>query len=652
MEQSTPKFDQLKKRFLSKVSTLEGSRHVDFAQTSTGIVNDNLFDITKTDVEHKANLSTADTDLSNMELVEDILHVGLSKALGSSPKKTKPKSKHKITTLRQSVNDVRQHESNKCSSEINPPCVIIQPSKLICSKLTSTIRTLHNSVDSSLGSRSIGTSKTLNFEKVDKNLGIAISTQDIHEVIGWFQEKAKLLTKEFSLSSGEESRPTSVRRGASSTATATSSTTSSNINNTPKQWEDLQLYLDYLKTEVRKSNQINKSTTDIPTISAPIVGNKPTSISTGSEHSESLHIINKLHELSLFLVTIKVNEKIEYIKRLHSTIEEQTELTERLEERVMELREKVREYGRENADLEHRIVELQSNLHHAMSVRYESADRIMILQQHCETLETQIQQKNFELNEIRHQQQQQQEEMLLLHRSSARPTDRRQRYEGSTVRDLERVMPSSLLSDSESDRSVEVERRRKITAATAGSRSTGSSTPHTSQHHSNMYSTNTRSSLQSVHQQLQNLNEINWQNVFLYEDMSSTAELQVAEDELSSIEAELENCLHTFKSSQRQLRQHLSVRRRQMTKIEEEKRQNQSKVHTSDMNVLCCICLEGTKSILLLPCRHLCVCEQCSQGPTNHITSTTTGTSRPHPGQIKTCPICRTKVEECLKVFS
>mgnify|MGYP000468716008 CR=1 FL=1 len=164
-----------------------------------------------------------------------------------------------------------------------------------------------------------------------------------------------------------------------------------------------------------------------------------------------------------------------------------------------------------------------------MSVRYESADRIMILQQHCETLETQIQQKNFELNEIRHQQQQ---EMLLLHRSSARPTDRRQRYAGSTVRDLERVMPSSLLSDSESDRSVEVERRRKITAATAGSRSIGSnSTPHTSQHHSNIFSTHTRSSLQSVHQQLQNLNEINWQKVFLYEDMSSTAELQVAEDE-------------------------------------------------------------------------------------------------------------------------
>lgn len=58
---------------------------------------------------------------------------------------------------------------------------------------------------------------------------------------------------------------------------------------------------------------------------------------------------------------------------------------------------------------------------------------------------------------------------------------------------------------------------------------------------------------------------------------------------------------------------------------------------SSEENSLCCICRDATKTILLLPCRHLCLCEDCSvalqqrRGP---------------------CPVCREAVRDTLKVFA
>jgi hypothetical protein len=53
---------------------------------------------------------------------------------------------------------------------------------------------------------------------------------------------------------------------------------------------------------------------------------------------------------------------------------------------------------------------------------------------------------------------------------------------------------------------------------------------------------------------------------------------------------------------------------------------------------LCVICWNERKNIVLLPCRHLCVCLSCSQQLWNN-------------NRNETCPICRKEVENRLEVF-
>ncbi|CAH0479401.1 unnamed protein product [Peronospora belbahrii] len=50
---------------------------------------------------------------------------------------------------------------------------------------------------------------------------------------------------------------------------------------------------------------------------------------------------------------------------------------------------------------------------------------------------------------------------------------------------------------------------------------------------------------------------------------------------------------------------------------------------------LCVICLSKEKSILCLPCRHLCLCKTCSRRQ-----------------EVMKCPICRLEIEEMLAVYS
>jgi hypothetical protein len=50
---------------------------------------------------------------------------------------------------------------------------------------------------------------------------------------------------------------------------------------------------------------------------------------------------------------------------------------------------------------------------------------------------------------------------------------------------------------------------------------------------------------------------------------------------------------------------------------------------------LCVICLSNEKSILCLPCRHLCLCKTCSRRQ-----------------EVAKCPICRLEIEEMLAVYS
>lgn len=54
---------------------------------------------------------------------------------------------------------------------------------------------------------------------------------------------------------------------------------------------------------------------------------------------------------------------------------------------------------------------------------------------------------------------------------------------------------------------------------------------------------------------------------------------------------------------------------------------------------LCVICWNDRKTVVLLPCKHLCVCKSCSRKLWNSI-------------QNETCPICRNNVDNLLEVFA
>lgn len=71
----------------------------------------------------------------------------------------------------------------------------------------------------------------------------------------------------------------------------------------------------------------------------------------------------------------------------------------------------------------------------------------------------------------------------------------------------------------------------------------------------------------------------------------------------------------------------------------EKKEPTSSSIKHEDSN-LCCICMEENKCVVLLPCKHLCVCEGCGLSSENKNKS-----------QLDRCPMCREKVNNTIKVF-
>lgn len=56
--------------------------------------------------------------------------------------------------------------------------------------------------------------------------------------------------------------------------------------------------------------------------------------------------------------------------------------------------------------------------------------------------------------------------------------------------------------------------------------------------------------------------------------------------------------------------------------------------HQSEQR-LCVICVEKDKSVLLLPCRHLCLCDKCAEYD-----------------NMTACPLCRRPIAHRISVFS
>ena len=50
---------------------------------------------------------------------------------------------------------------------------------------------------------------------------------------------------------------------------------------------------------------------------------------------------------------------------------------------------------------------------------------------------------------------------------------------------------------------------------------------------------------------------------------------------------------------------------------------------------LCVICQENEKTCLLLPCRHLCLCKDCSRR-----------------SEVKACPLCRIAIQQKIDVYA
>lgn len=49
----------------------------------------------------------------------------------------------------------------------------------------------------------------------------------------------------------------------------------------------------------------------------------------------------------------------------------------------------------------------------------------------------------------------------------------------------------------------------------------------------------------------------------------------------------------------------------------------------------CVICMDSPKTVLLLPCSHLCVCSNCSER-----------------AELVNCPLCRNAIESTIKTFA
>ncbi|CAH0485699.1 unnamed protein product [Peronospora farinosa] len=93
-------------------------------------------------------------------------------------------------------------------------------------------------------------------------------------------------------------------------------------------------------------------------------------------------------------------------------------------------------------------------------------------------------------------------------------------------------------------------------------------------------------------------------------------------EELKEWEQQLESTLSHVRSIKEE--KALEVQKKLDRQVEE---QNELK--------LCVICLSNEKSILCLPCRHLCLCKTCS-----------------YRQEVTKCPICRLEIEEMLAVYS
>lgn len=90
------------------------------------------------------------------------------------------------------------------------------------------------------------------------------------------------------------------------------------------------------------------------------------------------------------------------------------------------------------------------------------------------------------------------------------------------------------------------------------------------------------------------------------------AEMTIAE--MESLEQDLKACLEAITQ--------------QKEKLAKQERDNAA------ASTLCVVCQESVKTVLILPCRHLCLCQHCSENQ-----------------EMQTCPLCRVQIENTIQTF-
>ncbi len=77
-------------------------------------------------------------------------------------------------------------------------------------------------------------------------------------------------------------------------------------------------------------------------------------------------------------------------------------------------------------------------------------------------------------------------------------------------------------------------------------------------------------------------------------------------------------------------------KRKDLMEVEEVSEKNVKpkvdKMESQDDSMSCSVCLAEKKSILLLPCKHVCLCSGCGE-------------------KVSDCPLCRTKIEAKQTIF-
>jgi hypothetical protein len=614
MDQLTPKYDQVKKRYLKKllkdhdhitVSGSEGERsdppqsapYHEAAVNASQALSTSLLEPRQTDTKEEFNKEVAAAKVRGK--IADL--------------------------LRRSVESTRADEpSSKSSKDERAECL------LATECLAQALDTLY-----ARSGRDVvqSNAKTTDFAKINRNIQLALNTKDLYEVVGWFQEKVKHLLPEAYLTESVSAMSPRVRGGTRGTRLSFDAVrTHSEEGSLPslQSWEDYQLFLDALKVSMKTKQ------------AADTRGNKIEEKGKADVRDVELTgVLNALHEIGLLLMADKVREQAEYISRVHLTVQEQTEVVELMDERLVELREKVREYGRENAELEATQEELKTSLREANSARYEAAERAALLRRRCEQLQSENASQSAELSQLRRHAQSGTASSSNQRTSNAESGSRGQ----SRLQAFEHRLGQhtrGVLSDSDSDGDVsEREGRRKA----QHSRRVASTSPARVRDRTMEQAQHYLSELERHYAAPFWIAQFNWRN-------HSIEEMHAAEVEMKRVQAQIEGILAAFRTGQREVVLNFLVRSGHLRQQEKERADRERSLQTAE-NALCCICMEAPKTVLLMPCRHLCVCEVCSQGPPSPTARSPRSSARSASSKtLKACPVCRAKVEECLKVFA